>query len=270
MPKSVLNPSLLRKAQELLERREPFVFATVIKTAGSTPREVGSSMIITSDGKTVDTVGGGYAEAKVMQESLTALEEGRSKIVDLDLTRGLKGDCGAICGGSMTVFIDVIKPLDTVVVFGAGHIGQALTRLAKFLKFSVVVVDDRKEFANRERLPDADTIIAEDYAVAIENLRIGAESYLVIVTPGHEKDELVLKKILGSKAAYIGMIGSRTKCATIMARLKEEGYPEESLKKVHAPIGVEIEAETPEEIALSIMAEVTLTRNTIRLKSSSQ
>jgi xanthine dehydrogenase accessory factor len=269
VPKSVLNASLLRKAQELLESRNSFVFVTVIETAGSTPREIGASMIITSDGRTVDTIGGGYAEAKVMQESLRALEEGRSKIVDLDLTRGLKGDSGAICGGSMTVFIDVMKPLDAVIIFGAGHIGQALTRLAKFLKFSVVVVDERKEFANRERLPEADTILAEEYGVAIDKLRIGSESYIVIVTHGHERDELILKNVLGSKAAYIGMIGSRTKCSTIMMRLKEEGYPEESLKKVHAPIGIEIEAETPEEIALSIMAEVTLTRNTIRLQSSS-
>ena len=259
----MLNQSLLEKARELLEKRTPFAFATVIKTSGSAPREVGASMIIASDGRTFDTIGGGYAEFTAIEEALKLIREGKSNVLEIDLSKGLKGDAGAICGGSLTVFIDVVKSSDTVFIFGGGHVGYALARLAKFLKFGVVVMDERKDFANRERFPDVDDIMAEDYGTALNRLSIGKGSYLVIVTPNHEKDEFVLRKVLGSDASYIGMIGSKTKVATIMARLRKEGFPEERLRKVRAPIGVEIGAETPEEIAVSIMGEIILTRKTM-------
>ncbi|HJX23924.1 MAG TPA: XdhC/CoxI family protein [Candidatus Bathyarchaeia archaeon] len=263
MFESVLNQSLLAKARELLEKRTPFAFVTVIKTSGSAPREIGASMLVASDGKTVDTIGGGYAEFTAIEEALKAIKEGKPRLLEIDLSKGLKGDSGAICGGSLSVFIDVMKSSDTVFIFGGGHVGYAVARLAKFLRFGVVVVDERKDFANRERFPDADDILAEDYGTALDRLSMGKESYLVIVTPSHEKDEFVLRRVLGSSASYVGMIGSKTKVATIMARLRQEGFSEENLKRVRAPIGVEIAAETPEEIAVSIMGEIIQTRNTM-------
>jgi len=161
-----------------------------------------------------------------------------------------------ICGGDTEVFIEPIRSAPTLIIFGGGHISLALSKIGKLIGFKVAVIDDRAEFANQERFPEADQILAEDFRTAFSRLTINKASYIVIVTRGHHYDELVLELALGTEPKYIGMIGSRSKNKAVFSHLRAKGIPQERLDKVHAPIGLEIHAHTPEEIAVSILAEV--------------
>jgi xanthine dehydrogenase accessory factor len=156
----------------------------------------------------------------------------------------------------MKVFIDVLQPKEEVLIFGAGHIAVYVSRLAKMVGFKVTIIDSRKEFANQDRFPEADEIIAEDTEKSLKHLNIAPSTYIIVVTRGHLKDEEVLASVVRSNAAYIGMIGSRKKNATVFQHLEEQGISARELKKVHAPIGMDIGAQTPEEIAVSIVAEI--------------
>jgi len=161
-----------------------------------------------------------------------------------------------ICGGDLEVFIEPILTSPTLYIFGGGHIALALTKMGKLVGFNITVIDDRAEFASSERFPEADVILAEDFTKSFPKMKIDKSSYIVIVTHGHQHDEVVLEWAVGTPAKYIGMIGSKTKNATIFTHLLAKGISQEQLGRVHAPIGLEIEAQTPEEIAVSILAEV--------------
>ena len=247
----------LKEALERISKGETVALATIVETKGSTPREVGAKMLVGKDGLIVGTIGGGITEAKVIEEVKQSLKEGKGKLITYHLTREQATlDEGAICGGDMKVFIDVLQPKEEVLIFGAGHIAVCVSRLAKMVGFKVTVVDSRKEFANQDRFPDADEIIAEDTEKALTHLKITPSTYIIVLTRGHLKDEEVLGSVIKSGAAYIGMIGSRKKNSTVFQHLEEQGISAQELKEVHAPIGVDIGAQTPEEIAVSIMAEI--------------
>ena len=230
--------------------------ATVINATGSTPREIGSKMLIRSDGTIIGSVGGGSLEAQVCREAIKVMTENRSTVLRFDLTGKEVAEEGMICGGNMEVFVESIVPEPRLYIFGGGHISLFLAKMGKMVGFKVVVIDDRPEFANPERFPEADEVIAQDFPAAFRNLAMNRSSYIAIVTRGHLQDETVLEWAMKTDAAYIGMIGSRKKNQTVFSHLQSKGVPKKRLGEVHAPIGLHINAETPEEIAVSIIAEI--------------
>jgi xanthine dehydrogenase accessory factor len=230
--------------------------ATVINVKGSTPRGEGSKMLIRSDSTIFGSIGGGSLEAQVCQEAIEVIKENRSKLLHFDLTGKEIAQEGMICGGNMDVFLEPIVSQPTIYIFGAGHISFSISKIAKISGFKVVVVDDRPEFANPERFPEADQIIAQDFEAVFPGLKINKSSYIVIVTRGHLQDQKVLEWAVKTEAKYIGMIGSRKKNEAVFSNLQSKGIPMKLLNSVHAPIGIDINAETPEEIAVSIIAEV--------------
>jgi len=235
--------------------------ATIISIKGSTPRETGSKMIIKNDGTIFGSIGGGNLEALVCQEALKAMEEKKSKVLHFDLTgegpdEGESIETGMICGGDVDILIEPIFSEPTLYIFGAGHISLYLSKIGKMVGFRVVVVDDREMFSNRERFPEADEIYTEDFEVVINKLKPVKPYYIVIVTRGHRYDQEILEWALGTDARYIGMIGSRTKNKAVFSNLRKKGIDSNLMEKVHAPIGLNIGAKTPEEIAVSIIAEI--------------
>lgn len=244
---------------EATRRGDSVALATIVKATGSTPRQAGTKMLICPDGSIVETIGGGSLEAHVIAEAQAALGEGKPRLVRYELRDAAAGDPG-ICGGEAEIFIDVINPHPTVLIVGAGHVGRSIAVLSSFLGFRTVVLDDRAEFAQAERLPQADEIIVGDIGEELARFNINPQTHIVIVTRGHEHDRDALRQVVSSPAAYIGMIGSRRKVKMVFDELQQAGVAEEALAVVHAPIGLDIQAETPEEIALSIMAEIVMVR----------
>jgi xanthine dehydrogenase accessory factor len=248
---------ILKVAFGRIDKGETVALVTVVETNGSTPRELGAKMIVNKDGLIAGTIGGGITEGKVIEEVKQALKEGMGKLLTYRLTKEQAAlDEGAICGGEMKVFIDILQPKEEVLIFGAGHIAVCVSKLAKMVGFKVTIIDDRKEFANQDRFPEADEIIVDKTEETLVHLNITPSTYIIILTRGHLKDEEVLSSVIRSGAAYIGMIGSRKKNATVFQHLIKKGIFQELLNKVHAPIGIDIGAQTPEEIAVSIIAEI--------------
>ncbi len=231
--------------------------ATVVSAKGSTPRAEGSKMLIKSDGSIIGSIGGGCLEADVWKASISAIQEQKSRLLEFDLTGREETSQGLICGGTMQVFVEPIIPIPTVYIFGAGHIGYAISKIAKMTGFCVVVIDDRPAYANAEKFPDADEFHVEDLAQVVPELAINKVSYIVIACRGYLEDQEVLAQVLKTNAGYIGMVGSKKKTRTVFNNLKNEGFKQEDLDRVHAPIGLPIATETPEDIAVSIMAEIT-------------
>jgi xanthine dehydrogenase accessory factor len=234
--------------------------ATVVAAKGSTPRAGGSKMLVRSDGSILGSIGGGCLEAEVWQSAIKVIKEQTPQLLDFDLTGREGTPESLICGGTMQIFVEPIIPVPAVYILGAGHIGFAVSTIARIAGFQVVVVDDRPAYANAERFPDADELHVEDPADMVSKLKINKVSYLVIACRGHLEDQRVLAQALQTPACYIGMIGSKKKVRTIFENLKNEGFSQGDLNRVHAPIGVPIAAETPEDIAISIMAEIVDTR----------
>ncbi len=238
--------------------------ATVIETKGSTPREVGAKMLVFEDGTTVDTVGGGAIEMFVIKDALEILKEGKPKIVEYSLEEEGKGtQTGMICGGDMKFFIEPVINNPFLYIFGGGHICKFMYKLALMNHFNVIVVDDREEYANSERYPDAMEVIADNYDSAIKKIYFKQPAYVVIMTKSHFSDEIALKNVLKKdvKFKYIGMVASKIKTKEIKEHLLKEGFKKSLIDSVYAPVGLPIKSKTPEEIAVSIMAEIIKVKN---------
>ena len=240
----------------LRRRGEKAVLATIVSTRGSTPRKESAKMLVQANGKIIGTVGGGSIEHQVYQEALQLIEGNESRLAHYELTNADASKEGMTCGGIVDVFLEPIKPLPALIIFGGGHISFFLARIGKMVDFRVTIIDDRSEFANAERFPEADETIAEDLTSVMKRLVINSSSYIVIVTRGHQDDTSVLEWAVTTPAAYIGMIGSKRKIHMAFEFLKTKGITQEQLDRVHSPIGLPIGAETPEEIAVAIMAEI--------------
>lgn len=238
----------------------PVVLATVIESLGSAPREEGARMLIKSDGSIVGTIGGGAIEKKIIDEAMTLMNAPASKLVRYELK-----DIGMTCGGGMSVFLEPLRQLPQLIIFGAGHIGNELSQIGKMLDFVVTVVDNRPEFASKERLPWADTVIAEDYQQVIDKLPYSDNMYMVILTHKHTHDFEVLEQLIQKPFHYLGMIGSKTKVAKSFQQLRDKGISENSIQKIHSPIGISIGANTPAEIAISIAAELVAVRSSAQV-----
>ncbi len=235
---------------------EEAALVTIVSATGSTPREEGAKMLVKPDGSILGTIGGGSLEAQVIAEAVKVIKQGKPKRLHMSLTAKEAEEVGMICGGDLEVFIEPVLTPSTLYIFGGGHISLPLAKMGKLLGFKIAVIDDRADFAHPDRFPEADILLAEDLARAFPQLKIDKSSYIVIVTRGHQHDEQVLEWAVGTAAKYIGMIGSQTKVKTVFSHLLAKGISQEQLDRVHAPIGLEIEAQTPEEIAVSILAEV--------------
>jgi len=230
--------------------------ATVVQVKGSTPREVGSKILIKGNGAVIGSIGGGTLEATICREAMSVLREGKAKMLHFDLTGEEVEADQMLCGGEMDIFIEPILPQPTLYIFGAGHISLSISKIAKMIGFRIIVIDDRAEFANPGRFPEADMILVEQWEQAFPKLQINDSSYIIILTGNHITDQRVLEWALGTEAKYIGMIASKNKREAIFSNLSAKGIAEELLNKVHSPIGLEINAETPDEIAVSILAQI--------------
>ncbi len=233
---------------------------TVIKSSGSVPRHESSKMLVYLDGRFVGTVGGGEMESRVIEAAKLIAQSGEAKIVEYNLVDPKQGDPG-VCGGTMEIFIEPINPPATVLIFGAGHVGRATAHLAKWLGFHLIVADDRSDLASPDWIPEADQYVTGSISEQLDRININSQTYILSLTRGVMIDVETLPALLETDAGYIGVIGSRRRWQTALKELRAKGVSEEKLNRVHAPIGLELNAETPEEIAISIMAEVIMLRN---------
>jgi xanthine dehydrogenase accessory factor len=247
-----MNEEIFRRANELLTKGETFVIATIVRTQGSTPRKPGSKMIILQDGSTIGTLGGDCLEAGIVDVALNAISEGKSTTIDIVLKEEEQGGVGMKCGGTADVYIEVVKPTPRLLIIGGGHIGAEVAKLGLGLGFSVTVIDP---MAKAGTFPELVEVIFEPVEEAVSRVGISSQTYIVIATE-HKYDESALRAVINSNAAYIGVVGSRRKAAAIHRNLTDEGISAEKLRRVHIPIGLNIGAETPEEIAISIIAEI--------------
>jgi xanthine dehydrogenase accessory factor len=256
--------NIFQQLEELRQKEIPTALVTVIKISGSVPRDVGAKMIVQVNGQIHGTIGGSTVEALVIKEAQEAINSGRAQIVTHDLLDEDKQDTGMICGGTMEFFIDPIHLPERVYIFGGGHIGFHVASLAKKVGFDYVVIDDRAEYASAERFPDALNLVVDDPGTVAKKLKVTNNTFIIIVTRGHKDDYNVLRSVIEKAARYIGMIGSKTKRSQIFDKLRTmDGISDYLLKKIHSPIGIDIGAETPEEIALSIVAELIKVRRNI-------
>ena len=353
--------AMYRQVRRFLDEGETLAVATIVSTLGSTPREVGAQMVITSTGQILGTVGGGCGEAEVQREAVQAIRSRKPVLVKVELMDDIESNSPAVCGGILNVFVDpwwndpdsvatkladalvqvqkegaaavvatvvnagncpdvaagdkcfirngevqvcnirnkdllkmvsheaenrlrkeecrqvaltlpvtgckaevffdVIPAMRKAVIVGAGHLAIPLVKFAKILGFHITVLDDRVMYANRERFPDVDEVLVGDMAETLRSIAITPQTYIVLITRGHQFDEPCLREVIHSPAKYIGMIGSRRRIKACFIRFRDEdGIPEELLKRVYAPIGLDIKAESPEEIALSIISEMVKVR----------
>ncbi len=233
--------------------------ATVVSAKGSVPRHAGSKMLIYPDGSTLGSVGGGEMESRVCSEAVEALREHQPRTVHYELSNPAEGDPGQ-CGGSADIFIDPIRPLVTLIVIGAGHVGRAVAILGKQLGFFVVVSDDRVEMCTPEAVPGADAYLACPMRDIPERWSLNTDTYIVLTTRNVDVDVEGLPALLATPTAYVGVIGSKRRWITTAQALAKGGTPDEAIARVRSPIGLELHAETPEEIAVSILAEVIMVR----------
>ena len=234
--------------------------ATIVNVRGSIPSFETAKMLVRDDGSIMGTIGGGCVEAEVWQAAREVMESEKPRSLTFNLNQNPKYDTGLVCGGTLDIFIEPILPTALLYIFGAGHVSVNLYKTAKNAGFDVTVVDDREAYANRERFPEAKEVIAEDFEKAMARLYPSESSYIVIVTRGHRDDMRVLRWAVQTQARYVGMIGSKRKTIAIFKELTNEGVPAHLFERVHAPVGLDIGAITPEEIAVAITAELIAVR----------
>lgn len=251
-----MTPSLFGVVDATLARGEAVALVTVVRAQGSTPQRVGARMLVFEDGRTIGTIGGGCYEQDACGKARLALQTGRPFLAHYDLNDDFAEEQGLICGGQMDVFIEPVAPTPRVCIVGAGHVGYHTAQLAATAGFRVVVVDDRASFADAARFPTAERVDVADIPEWLRTTDLGPRDYLVIVTRGHREDLDAMRAALGRETAYLGLIGSRAKIARLYARLGEDGLDGSRLAHVHAPIGLDLGAVSPEEIAVSIVAEL--------------
>jgi len=247
-----MSDPVMRALMECLEADTPCVRATMVQVEGSAPRDTGAKMLVLQDGSTVGTIGGGALEAAVEKASAEALSTGEPRLLSYDL----RPDLGMMCGGRARVFLEPHGETSRLYLFGAGHVGHALFRLAAELGFRITVVDDRPLLASEERFPGAARLVHSYDAGDWDGLVFDQNTYCVVATAGHATDTVVVTHLFEHEPRYIGMIGSATKRRTVERKLTELGVPKERMETMHTPMGLPIGAETPEEIAVSIAAEL--------------
>jgi xanthine dehydrogenase accessory factor len=250
----------------LRSRGERAALATIIARRGSTPRRDAAKMLIYDDGRTSGTIGGGCTEAEVCNAARSVIRTGKPNLLSFDLTDDDAEESGLICGGTMEVYVEPVLPDPILFVFGAGHIGRCVAEAARNVGFRIAVIDDRVKYANAERFPMAESLYSGPWEETLPRLPISDSSYLVIATRGHNYDLQCLRYAIGTPARYVGLLGSRRKTGLLLSALEKEGIDPALFERVYAPIGLEIGSETPEEIAVSIVAELIAVRKNVDVK----
>lgn len=245
---------------EALDRGEEAALVTIVSAQGSTPQRVGAKMLVYADGRTVGTIGGGCYENDAFWKAKDAIQSRKPQLVKYDLTDDFAEESGLICGGSMQVYIEPLEATPRLYVIGAGHVGYHLARLAHTIGFAIHVLDDREKFANAERFPDAEAVTVDAIPEWLHTASFPANAYVVVVTRGHTHDLDAMRALAARDLRYLGLIGSKAKIKKIFDALLAEGMPVECLQRVHAPVGLDIGAVNPEEIAVSILAELIAVR----------
>jgi xanthine dehydrogenase accessory factor len=246
---------LLRELSDAVEAGVPVVVATVVATRRSVPRRAGTKLLVFDDGRLVGTVGGGEMESRVIEEAKKALRSGRAKLLSYSLLAPERGDPG-VCGGEVQIYLEPHMPPHTVYVIGAGHVGRAVVDLARWLGYRTVVTDDRNEMVDAGDIPGADVRLGVPIDEALQTEPVTATTSVVVVSRAVDLDVAALPLLLDTPAHYIGVMGSKRRWAATRGKLVELGIDEAALERIHAPIGIELGAETVEEIAVSIMSEV--------------
>jgi xanthine dehydrogenase accessory factor len=249
------NHTLLSKLLAAQQAGDPVVLATVIKARGSVPRHSGSKMLVFADGRISGSIGGGEMESRVVAEALLALEDGRTRILPYSLIEPGKGDPG-ICGGEVEIYLEPYAPAATLLIIGCGHVGRAVAQLGQALGYRIVVNDDREALTTVENVPHADMHLPGNIKDVLAQSPITSNTFIIMVTRNVAVDREVIPHIIHSPARYIGIMGSRRRWEKTQKQLIAAGLKAEDLARIHAPIGLEIEAETPEEIAVSILAQI--------------
>ncbi|MCC0679148.1 XdhC family protein [Clostridioides sp. ES-S-0005-03] len=263
--------NIYEQAIKLIENNEDFAFATITSHSGSTPRETGAMMIVKSDGSIFGSVGGGSVEATCIKHSINVIKSRESMLYKFTLNKTDIAKLGMICGGTGEIQIDFIdsnlksnlerfnknlkENISKAYIFGAGHISKDVAVILSLLEFRTIVIDDREEFANSERFPHSEVVVLDSFE-NIPDFPIDENSYIIILTRGHLYDSSSLEWALKTNPCYIGMIGSRTKIGLTYEKLMKKGFSKQELNKVHAPIGIKLDAQTPAEIAVCIAAEL--------------
>ncbi|MEW6235150.1 MAG: XdhC/CoxI family protein [Candidatus Omnitrophota bacterium] len=248
--------SIFGKIQEIVSEGRPAALATIVECRGSTPRKPGARMIVYPNGTIDGTIGGGALEKQAIEEALQVLAEGAPKLIRIVLHDDVPGSGVGICGGEASVFLERIGSAPRLLIFGAGHVGRMLARMAEEFDFTIAVFDDRREFADPALFSPRVKVHCAPFGQAIELLKPTPEDYIVIMTYGHEHDGQLLRDALKTPAKYVGMIGSRKKCLKIKEDLVKEGFTPQQIERAAAPIGLPIGAHTPAEIAVSILAQL--------------
>ena len=251
-----MNQEVFTALAEALEKGEPVALVTITGSTGSTPQRVGAKMLVYADGRTVGTIGGGCYENEAFWKAREAIQSRKPLNMSFELNDDFAQETGLVCGGQMEVFIEPVEASPELYVFGAGHVGQFVGKMAHEVGFRVHVVDDREKFASTERFGPGIDVIVDDIPTWLVTHPLPATAYAVIVTRGHRHDLDALRALTVQPLRYLGLIGSKAKVKRIFDALREEGVTPDQLRPVHAPIGLDIGAITPQEIAVSIVAEL--------------
>ena len=234
--------------------------ATIVQVRGSIPSYESAKLLVREDGSMIGTIGGGCVEAEVWNAAREVMQTEQPKHLSFNLGQEAAYDNGLICGGQLDVFVEPVLPVPGAFLFGAGHISKSISKVANLAGFSTTIIDNRANFANRDRFPEAAGIYAEEYEDVFAKLAVNETSYLIIVTRGHRDDMRVLRWAVTTSARYIAMIGSKRKVINVIRELEKNGIAPESFERVFAPMGLEIGAISPEEIAVSVVAEMIAVR----------
>jgi xanthine dehydrogenase accessory factor len=244
----------------LKKQGQKCAIATIVEKQGSIPSFQSAKMLVREDGSMVGTIGGGCVEAEVWNAARDVIATEKPRHLHFSLGQDAAYDNGLICGGQLDIFVEPVIPQPTALIFGAGHISRSLASVAALAGFRTVIVDDRETFANRERFPHADEVIAGEYEEICRDLPVNEITYLIIVTRGHRDDMRVLRWAVGTTARYVAMIGSKRKVISVVKELVKDGIAAQEFERIHAPMGLELGAVTPEEIAVSVVAEMIAVR----------
>ena len=254
-----MNEEVLAAAADALKRGETVALVTVVRAQGSTPQRAGAKMLVFADGRIVGTIGGGCYENEAIGKARLAIGDGKAALLHFELNDDFAQENGLICGGRMDVHVDPLLPDPRLYIVGAGHVGHQLARIAGDAGFRMHVIDDREKFANAERFPGADVVV-DSIPDWLQRAELAPGAFVVVVTRGHQHDLDAIRALAARDLRYLGLIGSRAKVARIYGALLQEGMTAERLERIHAPIGFDIGAITPAEIAVSILAELIAVR----------
>ncbi len=250
-----MSVDVYERIVELRRAGRRAALATIVKRLGSTPRKDHAKMLILDDGTSVGSVGGGCVEAAVWEAAQAAIAQGRAQLLKYELNDDDAENEGLICGGTVEVFVEPLLPDPRLIILGAGHLGRAISDVVQPLGFQVTVVDDRSSFATPERFPGA-RVACQPFESGLEPLNVNSHTFILIVTRGHRHDQVALEHAIQTPARYVGMVGSRRKIALLVNNLLAKGHSPEVFRRLYAPIGLDIGSETPEEIAISVAAEL--------------